>query len=87
MKYNRIKRKNGKKGILYRTKAPKLEVLSPTPNAKINVNNIQKIKKGSILISFKILKGLLRRINIDKSARMVFSIPEISIVGDPVSQR
>ena len=85
MKYKITKRKNGKNGILYRTKAPKLEVLSPTPKAKINVNNIQKIKKGSILIPFKSFKGLLKRTNSDNRAIKEFSIPEISIVADPVS--
>ena len=49
--------KNGINGILYRTKAPKLDVLSPTPNPKISVNNRQKIRYGSLNMNDNILNG------------------------------
>ena len=83
--YKIKKVKKGKNGILYRTKAPKLEVLKPTPNPKIMVNRIQKIRKASSLIDLSSDMGFEITTHITKTIKSVFSIPDNIIVGDPVS--
>jgi hypothetical protein len=78
-------KKKGKNGILYRTSAPKLDVLSPIPNPKISVNNKQNIKKGSLKI-LNMEKGLVIISHTVKIKISKFSIPESHIVGEPTSQ-
>ena len=46
--------KNGMIGILKRTNAPKLEVVSPIINAKSTENVIQKRRRGFLAIILKV---------------------------------
>lgn len=80
-------KKNGTKGILYRTRAPKLVPAIPTPNA----NKIEKIKqynkKGSLnKILTNLIGEILIKIIIVKTNKITFSITDKTIVGLPISQ-
>jgi len=50
--------KNGRQGILYLTREPKLEVERPTAKANINVNTRQNCSVSSAKIRFTTLIGL-----------------------------